>query len=77
MADVPPPELGELLRNAFYKQYAPPALQSLGIRQQYQICARTVEVAVGMASTPTASTLRPINTSHTFLRRRGFSFDAI
>jgi len=37
MADVAPPELGELLRNAFYKHYAPPALQNLGIRQQYQI----------------------------------------
>jgi hypothetical protein len=27
-----PPELGELLRNVFYKHYAPLALQNLGIR---------------------------------------------
>jgi hypothetical protein len=42
MADVAPPELGELLRNVFYKHYAPLALQNLGIRQQYQNCARTL-----------------------------------
>jgi hypothetical protein len=42
MADVAPPELGELLRNVFYKYYAPLALQNLGIRQQYQNCARTL-----------------------------------
>jgi hypothetical protein len=35
MADVAT-ELGELLRNVFYKHYAPLALQNLGIRQQYQ-----------------------------------------
>jgi hypothetical protein len=34
---VAPPELGELLRNVFYKHYAPLALQNLGIRQQYPI----------------------------------------
>jgi hypothetical protein len=38
MADVAPPELGDLLRNVFYKYYAPLALQNLGIRQQYQSC---------------------------------------
>jgi hypothetical protein len=37
MADVAPPELGELLRNVFYKHYAPLALQNLGIRQQYRV----------------------------------------
>jgi hypothetical protein len=37
----------------------------------------TVEVALCMASTPTASTLRPINIPHTLLHRRGFSFDAM
>ena len=42
MADVVPPELGELLRNMFYKHYAPLALQNLRIRQQYKDCARTV-----------------------------------
>jgi tricorn protease-like protein len=36
MADVTPTELGELLRNVFYKHIAPLALQNLGIRQQYQ-----------------------------------------
>ena len=36
MADVAT-ELGELLRNVFYKHYAPLALQNLGIRQQYQV----------------------------------------
>jgi hypothetical protein len=36
MVDVAPPELGELLRNVFYKHSAPLALQNLGIRQQYQ-----------------------------------------
>jgi hypothetical protein len=36
----------------------------------------TVEVALCMASTPTASTLRPIYISNTFLRRLVFSFDA-
>ena len=35
MADVAPPELGKLLRNVFYKHYAPPALQNMGICQQY------------------------------------------
>ena len=35
MADVAPPELGKLLPNVFYKHYAPPALQNMGIRQQY------------------------------------------
>jgi hypothetical protein len=35
MADAAPPELGELLRNVFYKHYAPLALQNQGIRQQY------------------------------------------
>jgi hypothetical protein len=33
-------------------------------------------VALRMASTPAASTLRPIYISHTLLHRRGFSFDA-
>jgi hypothetical protein len=42
MVDVAPSELGELLRNVFYKYYAPLALQNLGIRQQYQNCARTL-----------------------------------
>jgi len=37
----------------------------------------TVEVPVCMASTPTASTLLPINISHTLLHRRRFSFDAM
>jgi hypothetical protein len=37
----------------------------------------TVEVALCMAPTPTASTLQPIYISHTFLRRLGFSFDAM
>ena len=37
MADVAPPELGELLRSVFYKHYAPPALQNQGIRQQYRV----------------------------------------
>jgi hypothetical protein len=37
----------------------------------------TVEVAVGMASRPAASTLLPIDISHTFLHRRAFSFDAM
>ena len=36
-ADVAPPELGKLLRNVFYKHYAPPALQNQGIRHQYHI----------------------------------------
>ena len=36
MADAAPPELGELLRNVFYKHYAPLALQNLAILQQYQ-----------------------------------------
>jgi hypothetical protein len=34
-ADVATPELGELLRNMFYKHCAPLALQNPGIRQQY------------------------------------------
>jgi len=37
----------------------------------------TVEVPVRMASTPTVSTLLPINISYTFLQCRGFSFDAM
>jgi len=37
----------------------------------------TVEIALCMASTPTASTLQPINISHTLLHRLGFSFDAM
>ncbi|HKC86333.1 MAG TPA: hypothetical protein VKG02_10185 [Blastocatellia bacterium] len=37
----------------------------------------TVEIALCMASTPTVSTLQPINISHTLLHRRGFSFDAM
>jgi hypothetical protein len=41
MADVAHPDLGKLLRNVFYKHYAPLALKNLGIRQQYQNCART------------------------------------
>jgi hypothetical protein len=36
-----------------------------------------VEVAVGMASTLTASILRPIYIPHIFLHRRGISFDAL
>jgi hypothetical protein len=40
MVDVAPSELGELLRNVFYKHYAPLALQNLGIRQQYQFLRR-------------------------------------
>jgi hypothetical protein len=40
MPYVAPPELGELLRNVFYKHYAPLALQNLGIRQHYQSCGR-------------------------------------
>jgi len=36
MADAAPPELGELLRNVFYKHSAPLALQNQGIRQQYR-----------------------------------------
>jgi hypothetical protein len=35
VADVAPPKLGELLRNVFYKHYAPLALQNRGIHQQY------------------------------------------
>jgi len=35
------PELGKLLRNVFYKHYAPPALQNLGFRQQYQMWGST------------------------------------
>jgi hypothetical protein len=41
MADVAPTELGELLRNVFYKHYAPLALQNRGIRQQHQLPDRT------------------------------------
>ena len=41
MADVAPPEPGKLSPNVFYKHYAPPALRNLGIRRQYQKCART------------------------------------
>ena len=33
MPYVAPPELGELLRNVFYKHYAPLALQNLGSRR--------------------------------------------
>jgi hypothetical protein len=40
MADVAPPELGVLLRNVFYKHYAPLALQNLGSPQQYQMWVR-------------------------------------
>jgi hypothetical protein len=46
MAYAAPPELGELSRNVFYKHYAPLALQNLGIRQQYQNCARTITTPV-------------------------------
>ena len=35
MADAAPPELGELLRNVFYKHSAPLALQNQGVRQRY------------------------------------------
>jgi len=37
LADAAPPELGELLRNVFYKHSAPLALQNQGIRQQYRL----------------------------------------
>ena len=35
VAHVAPPELGEVLRNGFYKHSAPPALWNQGIRRQY------------------------------------------
>ena len=44
-----PPELGELLPNVFYKHYAPPALQNLGIRQRYPKPPRS---KASLSSTP-------------------------
>jgi hypothetical protein len=35
VSDVAPTELGEILRNAFYKHSAPMALRNWGIRQRY------------------------------------------
>jgi len=68
MADVAPPELGKLLRNAFYKHYAPLALQNLGIRQQYQ-AGRAYGLSK-FASSPKAQNLTEGTLPHNHTRRR-------
>jgi hypothetical protein len=50
MVDAAPPELGELLRNVFYKHYAPLALQNQGICLQYQDSRRSKRFAIWVAA---------------------------
>jgi hypothetical protein len=49
VSHVAPTELGKLLRNVFYKHFAPLALQNLGIRQQYQDSPHSIRFAISVA----------------------------
>jgi hypothetical protein len=51
MKYVAPTELGELLRNVFYKHYAPLALQNLGTRQRYYTSRRSIRCRVNYLAT--------------------------